>query len=89
MIGIPIGIMSFAIGLKFFTITAGIKNYKSIIKKKKTKHDKIALLTKYKSNSIEVLICQALIGSNDEFVLINNELKEYDDMEEEIKNLKT
>ena len=25
---------------------------------------------------------------HDEFVLINNELKEYDDMKEEIKNLK-
>ena len=29
------------------------------------------------------------IISNDEFVLINNVLKEYDNMKEEIKNLKT
>ena len=50
------------------------------------------LLTKTKLNSIEVLISKALIDSNsshDEFVLINNVLKEYDDMKEEIKNLKT
>ena len=50
------------------------------------------MLTKTKLNSIEVLISKALIDSNsshDEFVLINNVLKEYDHMKEEIKNLKT
>ena len=73
-------------------MAAGIKKYKSIIKKKKKKHDKIVLLAKSKLNSIEVLISKALIDSNisyDVFVLINNVLKEYDDMKEEIKNLKT
>ena len=30
-----------------------------------------------------------LVISNDEFVLINNVLKEYREMKEEIKNLKT
>ena len=35
LVGIPIGITSSEIGLKFRVITAGIKNYKSIIKKKK------------------------------------------------------
>ena len=43
LIGIPIGITSFAIGLKICAITAGIKKYKSIIKKKKKKHDKRVL----------------------------------------------
>ena len=33
-VSIPIGIASFAIRLKICVITAGIKNYKSIIKKK-------------------------------------------------------
>ena len=46
--GIPIGVTSSAIGLKFFAIIAGIKKYKSIIKKKKKKHDKIVLLAKSK-----------------------------------------
>ena len=49
------------------------------------------MLAKSKLNSIEVLISEALIDSNishGEFVLINNVLKEYDDMKEEIKNLK-
>ena len=65
---------------------------KSIIKKKKKEHDKIVLLAKSKLNSIEVLISKALIDSvisHDEFVLIINVLKEYEEMKEEIKNLKT
>ena len=45
LVGIPIGITSSATGLKVCVITAGIKKYKSIIKKKKN-HDKIALLAK-------------------------------------------
>ena len=74
LIGIPIGITSSAKELKICAITAGIKKYKSIIKKKKKKHDKIVLLAKSKLNSIEVLISKALINSFnslDEFVLIN------------------
>ena len=62
----------------------------SIIKKKK-KHNKIVLLAKSKLNSIEVLISKALIDSNisqDEFILLDV-LKQYDEMKEEIKNLKT
>ena len=92
LFGIPIGITSFAIGLKICAITARIKMYKSIIKKKRKKHDQIVLLAKSKLNNIEVLIAKALtdsVISHDEFVLINNVLKEYDYMKEEIKNLKT
>ena len=37
LVGIPLGITSSAIGLKLCAITAGIKKYKSIIKKKKKK----------------------------------------------------
>ena len=86
LLGIPVGITSFAIGLKIYAITAGIK-YKSIIKKKKKRNDKIVLLAKAKLNTIEVLIDSNI--SYDEFALINNMLKEYDDMKEEIKNLNT
>ena len=84
LIGIPIGMTSYGIGLKICAITAEIKKYKSIIKKKKKKHDKIVLLAKSKLNSIEVLISKALINSvisHDEFVLINNALKEYNGIE--------
>ena len=89
LVGIPIGITSSTIGLKICVITPGIKKYKSIIKKKTKKHDKLVLLTKSKLNSIEVLISRALIDSNinhDEFVLINNVLKEFYDTKEKIKN---
>ena len=91
-VGIPVGITSSTIGIKICAITAAIKKYKSIIKKKKRKHDKIVLLAKSKLNSIEVLISKALIDSvisYDEFVLINNVLKELNKMKEEIKNLTT
>ena len=71
LVGIPIGITSSAIGLKICVVTAGIKKYKSIIKNKKKKHDKIVLLAKSKLNSTEVLTSKVLIDSNishDEFV---------------------
>ena len=89
-----VSISAFAslIRLKLCEITAGIKKYKSIIKKKKKKHDKTVFLVKFKSNKIDVLISKGLINSNishDVFVLKNNVLKEYDEMKEEIKNLKT
>ena len=50
------------------------------------------MLAKSKLNSIEVLISKALNDSvigHDELDLIINVLKEYDEMKEDIKNLKT
>ena len=46
IVGIPLEITSSAIGSKICAITVGIKKYKSIIKKKKKKHNKIVLLAK-------------------------------------------
>ena len=92
LLGIPLGITRFAIGLKTCATAAGIIKYKSIIKKKKKRHDKIVFLAKSKLNSIEVLLSKALIDSNishEEFVLINNVLKEYGNMKKETKNLRT
>ena len=68
---IQVEITGSVIGLKVCAITAGIKNYKSTIKNKEMKHDKIALLAKSKLNGIEVLISKVLIYldvSHDEFV---------------------
>ena len=87
--GILIGITSSAIGFNICVITAWIEKYKSINKKKKKNHDKIILLAHSKLNSIEVLISEALTDSNinhDEFVLINNVLKEFYDIKEDTKN---
>ena len=58
LLGIPIGITSSAIGLKICAITTGIKNYKSIAKKKKEKHDKTVSLAKARLTRSEVLICK-------------------------------
>ena len=73
-VGIPIVTTSSPIGLKICAIAAGIKKCNSIIKKRKKKHDKIALLSKYNLNTIEVLISKALIDlviTHDKFALIN------------------
>ena len=93
LVGIPIGITSSAIGLKIWVITTVIcviiKKYKSIIKKKRKRHDKKVLLVKSKLHSIEVLVFKALIDANishDEFVLINNVPMEFYDMKGEIKS---
>ena len=89
---IPIGITISAIGLKICPTDAGIKKYKSIISKKKTKYDKIVLLSKTKLNSIEVWISKTLIdwnNSHDKFGLMNNVLVKCDDIKQEMKSLKT
>ena len=80
--------MSSQVEIKNCAITAKNKKCKSIIKKKKKKRDKIVLLRKDKFNAIEILISKALIHSyisHDEFVLIDNVLREYNEMKREIK----
>ena len=50
------------------------------------------MLSKAKLNSTEISVSKALTESyisHDEFVVVNNVLKEHDDTKEEIKNLKT
>ena len=78
--GIHIGITSSEIELKICVITAGIKKYKSIIKKEKKKHDKIVLLAKSKLYIWEFLTSKALV---DEFSLTNDMLKEFYHLKEE------
>ena len=40
LVCLPVGITRSAVQIKFFAIIAGFNRYKSIIKKKKKKHDK-------------------------------------------------
>ena len=78
LVAISVGITSSAAGMKICAITAEIKKYKTIIKKKK-KHDKIVLIGKAKLNTIEVLVSKALINSyisHDKFVSVKNVLRE-------------
>ena len=87
--GISIGITSSALALKVCAITAGIKHINQSSKKRKI--SMIVLLAKCKLNSIEVLFSKILIHLvilHDEFVLINNVPKEYNEMKEELKKFK-
>ena len=82
---------SSAVVIRICVITAGIKKDELIIKKTKKKYDKIVLLGKDKLNTIEVLNSKILIDSHishDEVVLVNL-LRQYNEMKEEIKNIKT
>ena len=81
--GALIGITSSAMELKICAITAGMKKYKSIIKKKKKKTFSNSIVNKIVLNAIEALIATTLVNSNNspaEFVLTNNVLKEICDM---------
>ena len=87
LVGIPVRIRRSSIGSKSCVITAGMKRYQLIIKKKRKKHKKIVLLAKSKLNNI--VTSRDLSDSNishDQFFLINNVLKEFDDMKEKRKN---
>ena len=80
LVGVAVGIASFAVGIKICAITAVIKKYKLIIKKKRKKHDKIALLGKANLENIEVLIVSKTLidlnSSHDKFVPVNNVLRQ-------------
>ena len=88
LVCVPVGITSSSVGIKICAITAGIKKYMSITKEKKKKLDKIVLLAKGNLNAIEVLFSKTLIDSyisHNKFVSVNNVLREYYKMREEIK----
>ena len=92
LVCVPVGITSPAVGIKICGIIAGIIKYKSIIKEKKKKHDKLVLGGESKLNNIEVLISKALIDSyisHEKFVSVNNILREYYKKKEKIKNPET
>ena len=46
LVGVPVGISSFVVGLKIYAIAAEIKNFQYIINKKRKNNDKIVLLRK-------------------------------------------
>ena len=73
----PKGIESSAVGIKVWAVNARIKIYKSIIKKKRKKHNKTVLLAKTKLNTIKVFISKTLIDSysnHNDFISVNNVL---------------
>ena len=91
LIAFHVGIKSSAIGLKIHAITTRIRNYKSIIKKKKKNFDKIVLLGKAMLDTIEILISKALIDlyiGHDKFSSVNNALKNINKSKKKWKTLK-
>ena len=88
LVDINVVITSSSVGINIREITVGIKKYKSMIKKKKKKPDKMALLGKDKLSTIEVLIYKSIIDpyiSHNESVSVNNVLREYNEMKIKIK----
>ena len=64
----------------------------SITRNKKSKHNKILLLAKNKSNRIEAPISQALIDleiSHEEFITISKEKGKYEKMKQDIRAMKS
>ena len=91
LIDIYKGIMSSAIGLNIWAIIARINRYKSIIKKKKKNHSKIAFLAITNLDCIKDLISMSLTDSIiecDYFHLIDV-LRKFDYMKEKINKLET
>ena len=92
LVCVPVGTGTTAVVIKICAITARIRSYRSIIRKKKKKRNKIVLLRKNKLNAIEVLISKALIDSyisHDKFFPVNLVLREYNEIKKEIKNAET
>ena len=88
LVFVSVGITSSAVVIKISAVTAGIKKYKSIIKKKKNKHDKLVLLGKTKLDTNEDTNEDSYI-IRDKFISVNNVLREYNEMKEEIRNPET
>ena len=63
VIGAPIGITSASLSPAFSLCTGLVKKLLKATRNKKKKHNKIAMLTRSKLNSIESKISEALISS--------------------------
>ena len=63
LVDIPIGVSSSVVGLKICAIAPRIKKNKSIIKKKRKNHDKLALLAKTNLNTTQSFISKVSVDS--------------------------
>ena len=86
---VPVGITSSPVGIKLCAITARIKKYKPIIKKKRKENnnDKIVLLGKDELSTIDVVFSNNLINSytsHGKIFSANNVLREHNDIKEQI-----
>ena len=91
IIGIPVGIAGSSLTL-IFTISTGVnKSLLQMTKKKKKKHNKIIALAKSKLNMIDTLLSSTLNDSkisHEEFSNIITEKNMYENIKENIKDIK-
>ena len=89
VVGAPVGIASAGFTIVFSLATGIMKKLLSTTRNKKKKHDKIPMLAKWKLNSIEALVSQALTDieiSHEEFITILKEKDKYEKMKENVRN---
>ena len=80
VIGIPAGIASASLTLKFSLCAGLAKNLLKTTRNKKKKHNKIAMLARIKLNNIESKISEALMNTeirHEDFMTIINEERNY------------
>ena len=90
--GTPVGIASANFSLPISMSTGIAKKMLKTTRNKKKKHNKIVMLTKTKLNSIESKISEGLINneiSNEDCTTIINEEKNYRELIESIRMMKT
>ena len=91
VVGLPVGIAGSSLTL-IFTISTGVnKSLLRVTKKRKKKHNKIIALAKSKLNTIDTLLSSALNDSkisHEEFSYIITEKNTYENMKENIKDIK-
>ena len=87
----PVEIASASLSLTFLLSTGLVKKLLKITRKKKKKHNKIAMLARSKLNSIEGKISEALINneiSHEDFMKIINEERNYREFKKRIRMTK-
>ena len=88
VIGAPLGITSASFSFAFSISTGIIRNLWKITRNKKKKHNKIDILAWSKLNSIESKISESLMNneiSHENFMMIINEEKKYQELKESIR----
>ena len=91
VIGVPMRITSASLSLAFSLCTGFVKKSLKATRNKKKKHNKIVMLARDKSNSIESKISEALIDiqiSHEDFITIINEERDYRELKESIRMIK-
>ena len=85
VIGVPIGITSASLSLAFCLCARLVKKLLKATRNKKKKHNKIVMLARSKSNSIESKISEALINnqiSHEDFITIINKERNYRELKQ-------